>query len=148
KADPEWSAKVVVGSAKRFPGFTPATLGRVVAESSRPGHLHFVGRRWWRHYHADLALEGLEITQEHRFLGEDVVLYDLAGVRKLVLRLPSGHAALANRIVESLLSRRDGGRLPGTLTPADIAPLPSGRVMLAENGPAQEDAELPAGRPA
>lgn len=131
KADPEWSAKVVVGSVKRFPGFTSMTVGRVVAESSRPGHLHFVGKRWWRHYHADLALEGLEITQEHRFLSEDVVLYDLEGTRKLALKLPSGHAPLANRIVESLISRRDG-RLPGTLVPADVTPLPSDRVMLAE----------------
>ncbi len=134
KADPEWSAKVLVGGAKRFPGFIPMTFGRVVAESSRPGHLHFVGRRWWRHYHADLALDGLEITQEHRFLSEDVVLYDLSGTRKLVLRLPSGHAALANRIVESLLSRCGEGRIPGTLTPADLSPLPSGRTMLAESG--------------
>lgn len=135
KADPEWSAKVIVGMARRFPGFTPMSFGRVIAESSRPGHLHFVGRRWWRHYHADLALDGLEITQEHRFLSEDVVLYDLAGTRKLVLKLPAGHAAMANRIVESLISRRDG-RIPGTLTPADLQPVPSGRVMLAESADA------------
>lgn len=138
KADPEWSAKVVVGLARRFPGFTAMTIGRVVAESSRPGHLHFVGRRWWRHYHADLALEGLEITQERRFLSEDVVLFDLEGRRKLVLKLPSGHAALANRIVESLISRR-AGRVPGTLAPADLMPLPSDRVMLA--GTAQSEGD-------
>lgn len=130
KADPEWSAKVIIGTAKRFPGFTPMTFGRVVAESSRPGHLHFVGRRWWRHYHADLALDGLEITQEHRFFSEDVVLYDLDGSRKLVLKLAPGHQAMANRIVESLISRRDG-RIPGTLTPAYVMPLPTDRVMLA-----------------
>lgn len=135
KADPEWSAKVIVGMARRFPGFTPMSFGRVIAESSRPGHLHFVGRRWWRHYHADLALDGLEITQEHRFLSEDVVIYDLAGTKKLVLKLPAGHAAMANRIVESLISRRDG-RIPGTLTPADLQPVPSGRVMLAESSEA------------
>jgi hypothetical protein len=135
KADPEWSAKVIVGLARRFPGFTPMSFGRVIAESSRPGHLHFVGRRWWRHYHADLALDGLEITQEHRFLSEDVVLYDLDGTKKLVLKLPAGHAAMANRIVESLISRRDG-RIPGTLTPADLQPVPSGRVMLAESADA------------
>jgi len=132
KADSEWSAKVLVGSVKRFPGFTPLTFGRVVAESSRPGHLHFVGRRWWRHYHADLALDGLEITQEHRFLSEDVVLYDLAGTRKLVLKLASGHGAMANRIVESLVTRRDGAA-----TPADLMPLPSDRVMLADAGSAE-----------
>ncbi len=130
KADPEWSAKVIVGTAKRFPGFTTMTFGRVIAESSRPGHLHFVGRRWWRHYHADLALEGLEITQEHRFLSEDVVLYDLEGSCKLVLKLASGQQAMANRIVESLILRRDG-RIPGTLTPADVMPLPSDRIALA-----------------
>lgn len=130
KADPEWSAKVIVGAAKRFPGFTPMTFGRIVAETSRPGHLHFVGTRWFRNYHADLALEGLEITQEHRFFSEDVVLYDLNGTRKLVLKLASGHQAMANRIVESLISRRDG-RIPGTLTPADVMPLPSDRVALA-----------------
>ncbi len=121
KADPEWSAKVVVGSVKRFPGFTSMTFGRIVAESSRPGHLLFVGRRWFRHYHADLALDGLEITQEHRFLSEDVVLYDLAGTRKLVLKLASGHRTMANRIVESLIMRRDAAM-----------PMPSSRVMLAE----------------
>jgi len=136
KADPEWSAKVLVGTCKHFPGFTSMTFGRVIAESSRPGHLHFVGRRWMRHYHADLALEGLEITQENRFLSEDVVLYDLAGTRKLVLKLSSGHASMANRIVESLISRRGGtvsdGRIPGTLTPADLMPMPSDRIMLAE----------------
>ncbi|MCB1206497.1 MAG: DUF4126 domain-containing protein [Verrucomicrobiae bacterium] len=132
KGDPEWSAMVVVGSVKRFPGFTPMTFGRVIAETSKPGHLHFVGRRWFRHYAADLALDGLEITQEHRFLSEDVVLYDLSGARKLVLKLASGHTAMANRIVESLISRRDG-RLPGTLTPTDVMPLPSDRAMLAEN---------------
>ncbi len=135
KADPEWSARVVVGLAKRFPGFTPMTIGRIVAESSRPGHLHFVGRRWWRPYHSDLALENLEITQERRALSEDVVLFDLEGRRKLVLKLPSGHAALANRIVESLVARRDGSAaLPGS-APSD-RPAPAG--ALAPVGEANE----------
>lgn len=144
KADPEWSAKVLVGTAKRFPGFTPATFGRVIAESSRPGHLHFVGRRWMRHYDADLALEGLEITQEHRFLSEDVAIYDLAGTKKLVLKLPSGHASMANRIVESLLSRRDGAALGGSAHGAS-APSSSSRPV-PEEARGGEEAEISAAR--
>lgn len=121
KAEPEWSAKVLIGQSKRFPGFTAMTFGRLVAEANSPGRLHFVGRRWMRHYHAELTLGGLEITQEPRFFSEDVVLYDLAGTRKLILRLPFGHHAMANRIVESLIMRRDAKM-----------PMPSNRVMLAE----------------
>lgn len=121
KADPEWSAKVLIGQCKRFPGFTAMTFGRLVAGSSSPGRLHFVGRRWMRHYHAELSLDDLGITQESRFFSEDVVLYDLAGTKKLILRLPSGHRAIANRIVESLIMRRD----------ADM-PMPSNRVMMAD----------------
>ncbi|MBP6603325.1 MAG: DUF4126 domain-containing protein [Verrucomicrobiales bacterium] len=121
KADPEWSAKILVGQCKKFPGFTAMTFGRLIAEASSPGSLHFVGRKWMRYYHSELTLEGLEITQEPRFFSEDIVLYDLAGTRKLVLRLPSGHHAMANRIVESLIMRRDAAM-----------PMPSDRIMMAE----------------
>ena len=122
KAVPEWSAKVLVGQSKRIPGFTAMTFCRLVAEADQPGCLHFVGRRWMRHYYAILTLNGLEITQESRFLSEDVVLYDLEGTRKLVLRLPSGHREMANRVVENLIMRRDSSM-----------PMPSSRVMLAES---------------
>lgn len=128
KADPEWSAKVLIGRAKNIAGFVPMTFGRVVAETGSPGMLHFVGRKMWKNYHTDLILDGLEITQEPRLFSEDIALYDLDGKRKLVLRLPSGHRAMANRIVESLISRRDADR-----------PLPSDRVMLAENAEAVDE---------
>ena len=74
----------------------------------------------WRHYHTDLTLDGLEITQEPRFFSEDIVLYDLEGTSKLVLRLPSGHRAMANRIVESLVTSRDQ-ELPAATEPERIA---------------------------
>ncbi|MDF1860417.1 MAG: DUF4126 domain-containing protein [Verrucomicrobiales bacterium] len=122
KADPSWSAKVLVGRCKKFPGFTTMTFGRLVAEDHNPGTLHFVGRRMWRHYHTELSLDGLEITQEPRFFSEDIVLYDLAGTSKLVLRLPSGHHAMANKIVESLIMSRD----------RDL-PMTGDRVLLAEH---------------
>lgn len=120
RADPEWSARVLVGRAKRFNGFTNMTFGRLVSEAAHPGTLHFVGRRMWRHYHTELSLDGLEITQEPRFFSEDIVLYDLEGTRKLVLRLPSGHRAMANRVVESLISSRDH-ELPAPAEPERIA---------------------------
>lgn len=129
KADPAWSAKVLVGRARKFPGFVPMTFGRLVSEEASPGMLHFVGRKNWRHYHTELRLDGLEITQEPRFFAEDIVLYDLAGTRKLVLRLPSGHREMANRIVESLIISRDH----------DL-PMPSDRLMLAD---AKESEEAP-----
>lgn len=121
KIDPAWSAKVLVGKAKRFSGFTPMTFGRLIAEAERPETLQFVGSRFWRTYDTELSLEGLEITQEPRLFSEDIVLYDLEGTRKLILRLPSGHRAMANRIVESLISQRDAAM-----------PMPSDRIMIAE----------------
>lgn len=131
KADPAWSAKVLVGRAKRFPGFVPMTFGRLVSEDASPGMLHFVGRRMWRHYHTELRLGGLEITQEPKFFSEDIVLYELAGTRKLILRLPSGHREMANRIVESLITSRDHDM-----------PMPSDRMMLADSGDTDAAAEI------
>tara|TARA_R110000850_G_scaffold202967_24_gene329127 strand:+ start:944 stop:2041 length:1098 start_codon:yes stop_codon:yes gene_type:complete len=122
KAEPEWSARVLVGRCQKVTGFVPLTFGRLVSEARSSGSLHFLGRSMWRDYHTELSLDGLEITQEPRFLSEDIALYDLEGTRKLVLRLPSGQRAMANRIVESLISHRD----------ADM-PLPSDRIMIAEN---------------
>lgn len=122
KADPTWSSRVLVGRCKRFPGFTTMTFGRLICEAQTLGHLHFVGRKMWRFYHTTLSVDSLEITQEPRFFSEDVVLYDLEGKQKLVLRLPSGHRELANRIVEELILRRD-----------NAGELPSDRIMIAES---------------
>lgn len=122
KADPTWSTKVLVGKCKRFPGFTTMTFGRLICENQTTGYLHFIGRKMWRFYHAKLSLSDLEITQEPRFFGEDVVLYDLEGKRKLVLRLPAGHRELANRVVEELILRRD-----------NLGDLPSDRLLMAES---------------
>ncbi|MDA7922685.1 DUF4126 domain-containing protein [Verrucomicrobiales bacterium] len=128
KIDPAWSAKVLVGKAKRFNGFTAMTFGRIIAEAETPDTLQFVGSKFWRTYDAELSLEGLEITQEPRLFYEDIVLYSLEGTRKLVLRLPSGHREMANRIVESLISQRDAAM-----------PMPSDRIMMAE---VSENAEV------
>ncbi len=132
KADPEWSTPVVIGRAKRFPGFVSMTFGRIIVESSCPGVIHFVGRSWWRHYHVKFALAGLEIIREHRFLSEDVVFFDTEDGRRLVFKLAANRGALADRIIDSL--RISQGQSPRSrpLTPADVMPLPSDRVMLAE----------------
>tara|TARA_R110002096_G_scaffold430725_1_gene645025 strand:+ start:2963 stop:4060 length:1098 start_codon:yes stop_codon:yes gene_type:complete len=121
KADPEWSAHVLVARCKKMKGFVPMTFGRLIADSLTPGTLHFIGQSMWRDYHTALTLDGLEITQESRLFGEDITLYDLEGTRKLIFRLPSGHRDMANRIVESLIARRDAGK-----------ELPNDRTMLAE----------------
>ena len=121
KPEPLWSARVLVGRCKKFPQFTPATFGRLITEEHDLGSLHFVGKRFWKLYHTELVLDGLEITHEPRFFSEDVVLYDLAGNRKLVLKLPAGHRAMATRVVESLIASRDRG----------ITTMPSDRLMMA-----------------
>lgn len=121
KPEPVWSARVLVGRSKKFPEFTPSTFGRLITEEHDLGSLHFVGKRFWKLYHTELVLDGLEITHEHRFFSEDVVLYDLAGNRKLVLKLPAGHRDMATRVVESLIASRDRG----------ITTLPSDRLMMA-----------------
>lgn len=97
-----WSVPVLIGKCKRFRAFTPNTFGRLVAEAGGD-ELHFVGRKFFRATHATLSLEDLAVTQEPRFLSEDVVIYDREGKRKLTLRLPAGSRALANRVVEELL---------------------------------------------
>lgn len=121
ETDPTWSVKVLLGKAKSYPGFIPHTFGRLVADSHMPGKLHFVGRRMWRHYHALIALDGMDITHEKRLFSDDIVIYDLAGTSKLVFRLPSGHGDMAKRIVSELITLRDGDM-----------PLPSDRKMIAQ----------------
>lgn len=100
--DIDWSAKVVAGKTKGFRSLASHTFGKIVAVSDRPGVIHFVGRRFFKSFHVPIPLAELAITHEPRFLSEDVVLYSRDGSRKLVLKLPSGRRALAERIVESL----------------------------------------------
>ncbi|MDF1823333.1 MAG: DUF4126 domain-containing protein [Verrucomicrobiales bacterium] len=119
--DPVWSAKVLVGKARLMPGFIPMTFGRLIAEGDSLGSLHFVGRRFWRNYYTYLNLDGLEINHETRLFSEDIVLYDMMGSRKLILRLPSGHREMANRVVESLKAIRN----------RNITQMPDDRVLMA-----------------
>jgi len=127
-----WSIPALVGKTKRFGRFTPNTFGRIVADETTPGALHFIGRKWFRDHHVLLSLDGLAVTSESRFLSEDIVLYDREGRRKLVLRLPSGQRALANRVVEEILHTRPGIDLtkPGG---GDIAGSPSSDQAREEN---------------
>ncbi len=100
--DIDWSAKVVAGKTKGFRNINSHTFGKIVAVSDRPGVIHFVGRRFFKSFHVPVPLTEMAITQEPRFLSEDVVLYSRDGARKLVFKLPAGSQALAERIVESL----------------------------------------------
>lgn len=126
KPEPVWSAKVLVGRCRHFPRLTPMTFGRLVAEEHDLGSVHFLGKRLGRRYHAVLVLDGLEITREPRFFSQDIVLYDMAGNRKLVLRLPAGHEAMADRIAESLIASRNRN-LPAAVPDG----LPSDRLETA-----------------
>jgi len=101
--DITWSVKVLVGTCKKFKGFTPNTFGRLISDANSDGVLHFVGRRLWRNYYTTVSIDGLEVTQEPRLFSEDIVIYDRDGKRKLTLRLPAGQRTLANRVVEEIL---------------------------------------------
>lgn len=101
--EPMWSAEVLVAKAKGFRPVGSFTFGKIVAVEDSRGVLHFVGRRFWRSFHCPIPLSDMTITQEPRFLSEDVVLYSRDGSRKVVLKLHAGQRAYAERIVESLL---------------------------------------------
>jgi len=101
--DVTWSARVLVGTCRKFRHFTPHTFGRLIADGNSAGKLHFVGKRLWRTYHCSFSLKGLEVTQEPRFLSEDIVIYNREGQQRLTFRLPSGRRALANKVVEEIL---------------------------------------------
>ncbi len=91
------------------------TFGRLNTKEHNLRSLHFVGKRFWRLYHTELVLDGLEITHEPRFLGEDIIFCDMAGNRKLVLKLRSAINRSArnlftrDQIVETLSSTNDVG---------------------------------------
>lgn len=106
--EPLWTAPVLVAKAKGHRVISSCTFGKIVAVEESPGVVHFVGRRFWRSFHCPIPLEGLTITQEPRFLSEDVVLYSRDGGRKLVLKLHAGQRAYAQRIVEGLLELGNG----------------------------------------
>ncbi len=108
----DWSARVLVGRCKGFRNLNSYTFGKIVAVSGSPGVIHFVGRRFFRSFHCPVPLADMGITQEPRFLSEDVVLYSPDGARKVTLKLPVGRRVLAERLVESLLqlgAARGGG---------------------------------------
>lgn len=108
--DVQWSAPVVAGKSKGFRLIGGHTFGKLVAVSGSEGVVHFVGRRFFKSFHVPVPLAEMAITHEPRFLSEDVVLYSRDGGRKLVLKLAAGHRALAERLVESLLTLGDGAR--------------------------------------
>lgn len=116
-AEPLWAAPVLAAKARGFRAIGSCTFGKIVAVEGSPGTVHFVGRRFWRSFHCPIPLEGMTITQEPRFLSEDVVLYSRDGGRKLVLKLHAGQRAYAERLVEGLLElgKAAGGRpVPAT----------------------------------
>ncbi|MCB1089851.1 MAG: hypothetical protein KDM63_22615, partial [Verrucomicrobiae bacterium] len=101
--EPLWSAQVLAAKAKGFRSISSFTFGKIVAVEGSPKVIHFVGRRFWRSFHCPIPLTDMTITQEPRFLSEDVVLYSRDGSRKLILKLHAGQRPYAERIVESLL---------------------------------------------
>lgn len=126
--DLDWSAAVLAGKSKGFRAISGHTFGKLVAVSGGNGVIHFVGRRFFKNFHAPVSLSGLAVTHEPRFLSEDVVLYSRDGSRKLVFKLAAGHRALAERLVESL--RLLGTGAPDTNAPA--RPNKAAKVMEVE----------------
>ncbi|MCB1233793.1 MAG: DUF4126 domain-containing protein [Verrucomicrobiae bacterium] len=102
--EPAWAVEVIAGKSKGFRNLPSFTAGKLVAVSGDAENVHFVGRRAFRRrFHCVVPLAGLSIAHEPRFLSEDVVLYARDRSRRLVLKLPAGQGALAERVVESLL---------------------------------------------
>jgi hypothetical protein len=128
--EPLWSARVLVAKAKGFRNIPGFTFGKIVAVEGSTGAIHFVGRRFWRSFHCAIPLTDMTITQEPRFLSEDVVVYSRDGSRKLVFKLHAGQHSLAERLVEAMLSL--GG---GKGTQAKPAPTVSSFRATSANGP-------------
>ncbi len=106
--DVRWVANCIIGRTKGFPGFTPQTFGKLVAENSTtdstPVTIRFIGRRSWRQYHAEIPLAGLTIRHQSRVLSEDILIGDIQSNSKrlLVLRLPRGQRAIARKVTEQM----------------------------------------------
>lgn len=106
-----WTAEAITGAVRGFNGPRPYQKARLVAlGGSRPG-IHLVWKGW-RMRHLALELSSLEIAVESRFLSEDVVLFDLAGERRLTLRFAATQRGMAERVAEGLMQGRRGRSRP------------------------------------
>lgn len=101
--EPLWSARVLVAKAKGFRAIPGFTFGKLVAVEGSSGVIHFVGRRFWRSFHCAIPLTDMTITQEPRFLSEDIVACSRNGSKKLVFKIHSGQRLFAERLVEVML---------------------------------------------
>lgn len=106
-----WSAQALTGGVKGFAGLKPYCKTQIVALGGERPAIHLVWRRWGTR-HLALELSSLEIGVESRFLSEDVVLFDLAGTRRLALRFPATQRRLAESVAEGLMQGRRGRSVP------------------------------------
>lgn len=105
RPDVLWTAQCLTGRVKGFGGLKTWQKVQIVALGGDTPGVHVVWRNWGTK-HLALDLRSMEIGQEPRFLSEDVVIFDLSGSRRLVLRFPATQRRLAERVAEGLMQGR------------------------------------------
>lgn len=100
-----WAVRCVTGRVRGFTALTPNMFGTLLSVKEHPGALVFVGRRWFRHRPATVALTGCEVQHESGFLSEDVVIYSKEEKRQIVFRFTRADEALAARLEQELQSQ-------------------------------------------
>lgn len=114
-----WAVPCLTGSGRR--SSLPANFeGWLVGTRQSPNQVHFVGQRGWRSLTKTLEIGGCKVSQEPRFLSEDLVVYHPDKGTKHVLLFDRSRAALVGNLVSSLRGGPDPATeaLPGRPVPA------------------------------
>lgn len=98
----EWTAPCISTASRRI----PANLsGWLVATVEEPHNLRFVAKNGWTKVSETLELEGYKVSQEPKFLSENLVLYSLEKKPKFVFLFDRTKSAILRKITASIEQR-------------------------------------------
>lgn len=98
----EWAASCISTASRRIPG---NLSGWLVATAGEPHRLYFVAKNGWARVLETLELDGYKVSQEPKFLSENLVLYSLEKKPKYVFLFDRTKRAVVGKIVASLEQR-------------------------------------------
>lgn len=105
----EWAAPCISTASQRIPA---NLFGYLVATFEQPQQLYFVAKSGWGKIAESLELEGYKVSQEPKFLTENLVLHSLEQKPKFVFLFDRTKSGLVGKITASL-QRRLAARQPG-----------------------------------
>jgi len=98
----EWAVPCISVAARRIPG---NLFGYLIATEDQPHELSFIAKNGWGKITETLDLEGYKVSQESKFLSENLVIYSIEKKPKFVFLFDRTKTSLVRKITVSLEHR-------------------------------------------